>query len=231
VLRTQIERVHDASFGLYDARKVWHQARRKRTKVAMCAVEHMIRSMGLAGIRRGKKTITTVSNPKALCPVGRVNREFQVKGPKALWIVDFTYVYTWAGFLYVAVVIDAFARRIGGWKVSISATATFVLDALEQAIHARRPSADDGLDDHSGRGVQCLTMNSTQLLAEANLVPSVGNVGDPYDNALADTINGLYKAEVIWWQWSWPTASAVEMATLRWVYWFNNQRLFGVAAP
>jgi putative transposase len=138
-----------------------------------------------------------------------------------------TYVHTWAGFVYVAFVIDAFARRIVGWKVSTSATAGFVLDALEQAIHARRPSAEDGLIHHSDRGVQYLAMNYTQRLAEADLVPSVGSVGDSYDNALAETINGLYKAEVIWRQRSWPTAAAVEMATLRWVDWFNNHRLFG----
>lgn len=136
-------------------------------------------------------------------------------------------VHIWAGFVYVAFVIDAYARRIVGWKVSASATAGFVLDALEQAIHARRPGPDDGLIHHSDRGVQYLAMNYTQRLAEANLVPSVGSVGDSYDNALAETINGLYKAEVIWRQRSWPSASAVEMATLRWVDWFNHHRLFG----
>jgi transposase InsO family protein len=138
-----------------------------------------------------------------------------------------TYVHSWAGFVYMAFVIDAYARPIVGWKVSTSATAGFVLDALEQAIHARRPSAADGLIHHSDRGGQYLAMNYTQRLAEANLVPSVGSVGDSYDNALAETINGLYKAEVIWRQRSWPSASAVEMATLRWVDWFNHHRLFG----
>nr|WP_328806697.1 IS3 family transposase [Novosphingobium aerophilum] len=142
-------------------------------------------------------------------------------------VVDFTYVHTWAGFVYVAFVIDAYARRIVGWNVSTSATAGFVLDALEQAIHARRPGPDDGLIHHSDRGVQYLAMNYTQRLAEANLVPSVGSVGDRYDNALAETIKGLYKAEVIWRQRSWPSASAVEIGTLRWVDWFNNHRLFG----
>ena len=183
--------------------------------------------MGLSGVRRGKRTVTTVSNPKAPCPLDKVNREFRVARPNALWVVDFTYVHTWAGFVYVAFVIDAYARRIVGWKVSTSATASFVLDALEQAIHARRPGPDDGLVHHSDRGVQYLAMAYTQRLAEANLVPSVGSVGDSYDNALAETINGLYKAEVIWRQRSWPSASAVEMATLRWVDWYNNQRLFG----
>jgi putative transposase len=226
-IKAQIRRVHTASFGLYGTRKVWHQLRREEIKVAKCTVERLMRAMGLAGVRRGRKTITTVSNPKAPCPLDRVNRAFQVQRPNALWVVDFTYVHTWAGFVYVAFVIDAFARRIVGWKVSNSATASFVLDALEQAIHARRPGPEDGLIHHSDRGVQYLAMNYTQRLAEAELVPSVGSVGDSYDNALAETINGLYKAEVIWRQRSWPSASAVEMATLSWVDWFNNHRLFG----
>ena len=223
----QIRRVHEASFGLYGTRKVWHQLRREGIKVAKCTVERLMRAMGLAGIRRGKTCITTVSNPKAPCPLDKVNREFKVERPNALWVVDFTYVHTWIGFVYVAFVIDAYARRIVGWKVSTSATASFVLDALEQAIHARRPSAEDGLIHHSDRGVQYLAMSYTQRLAEAELVPSVGSVGDSYDNALAETINGLYKAEVIWRQRSWPNASAVEMATLNWINWFNNHRLFG----
>jgi putative transposase len=225
-IRAQIRRAHDASFGLYGTRKIWHQLRREGTKVAKCTVERLMRAMGLAGIRRGKKTITTVSKPKAPCPLDKVNREFGVDRPNALWVVDFTYVHTWAGFVYVAFVIDAFARRIVGWKVSTAPTAAFVLDALEQAIHARRPVPEDGLIHHSDRGVQYLAMNYKRL-AEANLVPSVGSVGDSYDNALAETINGLYKAEVIWRKRSWPSASAVEIATLNWVDWFNNHRLFG----
>ncbi len=226
-LKEDIKRVHENSFGLYGSRKVWHQLRREGIAVAKCTVERLMRTMGLAGVRRGKTTVTTVSNPKTPCPLDKANREFRVSRPNALWVVDFTYVHTWAGFVYVAFVIDAYARRIVGWKVSTSATANFVLDALEQAIHARRPGPDDGLIHHSDRGVQYLAMNYTQRLAEANLVPSVGSVGDSYDNALAETINGLYKAEVIWRQRSWPSVSAVEMATLRWVDWFNNHRLFG----
>ena len=148
----QISRVHDASFGLYGNRKVWHQLRREGIKVAKCTVEQLMRSMGLSGIRRGKTCVTTISNPKAPCPLDKVNREFRVSRPNALWVVDFTYVHTWTGFVYVAFVIDAFARRIVGWKVSTSAMAGFVLDALEQAIHARRPCADDGLILHSDRG-------------------------------------------------------------------------------
>lgn len=226
-IKAQIKRVHEASSGLYGARKVWHQLLRDGVAVARCTVERLMAAMGLAGVRRGKTTVTTLSNPKASCPLDKVNREFRVERPNALWVVDFTYVHTWAGFVYVAFVIDAYARRIVGWKVSTSATAGFVLDALEQAIHARRPGPEDGLIHHSDRGVQYLAMNYTQRLAEANLVPSVGSVGDSYDNALAETINGLYKTEVIWRQRSWPSASAVEMATLRWVDWYNNQRLFG----
>ena len=226
-IKQQIRRIHAASFGLYGTRKVWHQLRREGIKVAKCTVERLMQAMGLAGVRHGRKTITTVSNPKAPCPLDKVNREFQVSRPNALWVVDFTYVHTFAGFVYVAFVIDAFARRIVGWKVSKSATAGFVLDALEQAIHARKPGPEDGLIHHRDRGSQYLAMNYTQRLAEAKLVPSVGSVGDSYDNALAETINGLYKAEVIWRQRSWPSAKAVEMATLNWVNWFNNHRLFG----
>jgi transposase InsO family protein len=179
-MREAIKRVYENSFGLYGARKVWHQMRREGINVARCTVERLMRAMGLAGVRRGKTTVTTISNPKAPCPLDKVNREFRVSRPNALWVVDFTYVHTWAGFVYVAFVIDAFARRIVGWKVGTSATG-FVLDALEQAIHARRPSAEDGLIHHSDRGVQYLAMNYTQRLAEANLVPSVGSVGDSYD--------------------------------------------------
>ena len=226
-MRARIRRVHDASFGLHGRRKARHQLRREGMAAARCNVERLMSAMALAGVRRGKKTVTTVSDPKAACLLDKVNREFRVSRPNALWVVDFTYVHTWAGFVYVAFVIDAYARRIVGWKVSTSATAGFVLDALEQAIHARRPGPHDGLIHHSDRGVQYLAMNYTQRLAEANLVPSVGSVGDSYDNALAETINGLYKAEVIWRQRSWPSASAVEMATLRWVDWFNHHRLFG----
>ena len=226
-LRQEIKRVHESSFGLYGTRKVWHQLRREGIVVAKCTVERLMRVMGLEGVRRGKTTVTTVSDPKAPCPLDKVNREFRVSRPNALWVVDFTYVHTWTGFVYVAFVIDAYARRIVGWKVSTSATAGFVLDALEQAIHARSPGPEDNLIHHSDRGTQYLAMNYTQRLAEANLVPSVGSVGDSYDNALAETINGLYKAEVIWRQRSWQSVSAVEMATLRWVDWFNNHRLFG----
>ena len=226
-LKGHIRRVHEGSFGLYGARKVWRQLLREQIRVARCTVERLMKTMGLTGVRRGKTCVTTVPDRKAACPLDKVNRTFRVERPNALWVVDFTYVHTWAGFVYVAFVIDAFARRIVGWKVSASATAGFVLDALEQAIHARRPTDRDKLVHHSDRGSQYLAMSYTQRLAEAQLVPSVGSVGDSYDNALAETINGLFKAEVIWRQRSWPSLAAVEMATLRWVDWFNNHRLFG----
>ena len=189
-IKEDIRRVHEASFGLYGTRKVWHQLRRQGIKVAKCTVERLMRGMGLAGIRRGKTCVTTVSNPKVPCPLDKVNREFRVSRPNALWVVDFTYVHTWTGFVYVAFVIDAFARRIVGWKVSTSATAGFVLDALEQAIHARRPGPEDGLIHHSDRGVQYLAMSYTQRLAEAELVPSVGSVGDSYDNPVLSLSKG-----------------------------------------
>lgn len=226
-LRIEVRRVFEANFRVYGVRKVWRQLNREGHEVARCTVARLMQTLGLQGVVRGKPVRTTIGDKAAPCPLDHVNRQFRAEHPNALWLSDFTYVATWAGFVYVAFVIDAYARRIVGWKVSTSATAGFVLDALEQAIHARRPGPDDGLIHHSDRGVQYLAMNYTQRLAEANLVPSVGSVGDSYDNALAETINGLYKAEVIWRQRSWPSASAVEIATLRWVDWFNHHRLFG----
>ncbi|WP_410482857.1 IS3 family transposase [Sphingomonas sp. A2-49] len=226
-MKEHIRRVHEDSFGLYGSRKVWRQLLRDGVTIAKCTVERLMKAMGLVGVRRGKSCVTTVPDRKAPCPLDKVNRGFKVQRPNALWVVDFTYVHSWAGFVYVAFVIDAFARRIVGWKVSSSATAGFVLDALEQAIHARRPTEEDALVHHSDRGSQYLAMSYTQRLAEAKLVPSVGSVGDSYDNALAETINGLFKAEVIWRQRSWPSLAAIEMATLRWIDWFNNHRLFG----
>jgi transposase InsO family protein len=226
-LKVEVRRVFEENFRVYGVRKVWRQLQREGFDIARCTVSRLMGEMGLQGAVRGKPVRTTVSDRAAPCPLDKVNRQFRASAPNMLWVSDFTYVATWGGFVYVAFVIDAFARRIVGWKVSATATAAFVLDALEQAIHARRPGPDDKLIHHSDRGVQYLAMNYTQRLAEANLVPSVGSVGDSYDNALAETINGLYKAEVIWRQRSWPSGSAVEMATLRWVEWFNNHRLFG----
>ena len=184
-----------------------------------------MRAMGLRGAVRGKTVRTTVQNPAAPCPLDRVNRRFHAPAPNMLWVADFTYVATWSGFVHVAFVIDAYARRIVGWRVSGSATAGFVLDALEQAIHQRCPAKDAGLVAHSDRGSQYLAMKYTERLAEAGIAPSVGSVGDSCDNALAETVIGLFKTEVIRRRGPWRSLEAVELATLEWVHWFNHQRL------
>jgi len=174
---------------------------------------------------RGKPLRTTISDKAALCPLDHVNRQFRASAPDRLWLADFTYVATWAGFVYVAFVIDAYARRIVGWRASRTAHADFVLDALEQALHDRRPASRGGLVHHSDRGAQYVSIKYTERLAEAGIEPSVGSVGDSYDNALAETINGLYKAEVVHRRSPWRNLEAVEFATLEWVDWFNNRRL------
>ena len=184
-----------------------------------------MRDMGLRGIVRGKETRTTIADKARPCPLDRVNRQFRAPRPNALWLSDFTYVATWQGFAYVAFVIDAFARRIVGWRVSRTAHAGFVLDALEQALHDRRPARGGGLVHHSDRGSQYLSIRYTERLAEAGIEPSVGSVGDSYDNALAETINGLFKTEVIRRCGPWRSVEAVELATLTWVDWFNHRRL------
>jgi transposase InsO family protein len=227
VLAEEIKRVFVANFSVYGARKIWLQLRREGRPVARCAVERLMRRLGLAGATRGKPAKTTVSDRNAPCPLDRVNRRFQAPAPNRLWVADFTYVATWAGFVYVAFVIDTFARRIVGWRVSRTAHAAFVLDALEQAIHARKPAKGSGLVHHSDRGVQYVSIKYGQRLAEAGIDPSVGSVGDSYDNALAETINGLYKAEVIHRRGPWRSLEAVEYATLTWVDWFNHRRLLG----
>jgi transposase InsO family protein len=223
-LSREIQRVFDENFQVYGVRKVWRQMLREGHDVARCTVERLMRKMGLEGVIRGKRVKTTVPDKAAPCPLDHVNREFRVERPNVLWVSDFTYVSTWSGFVYVAFVIDAFARRIVGWRASRTAHAGFVLDALEQALHDRRP-VGGGLVHHSDRGVQYVSIKYTERLAEAGLVPSVGSVGDSYDNALAETINGLYKAEVIWRKGPWRSFEAVEFATLEWVDWFNNRRL------
>ena len=225
-LCTAIQRVWDENRRVYGVRKVWRQLQRESTVVARCTVARLMHKLGLRGVIRGKGVKTTISDKAAPCPLDRVNRQFRAARPNALWVSDFTYVSTWQGFVYVAFVIDVFARRIVGWKVSSSARTDFVLDALEQALHARRRKGDDTLIHHSDRGVQYVSIRYTERLAEAGIEPSIGSVGDSYDNALAETINGLYKAEVIHRQ-SWRHREAVEMATLDWVHWFNHQRLLG----
>jgi putative transposase len=224
VLKPEILRVHAENFGVYGVRKVWRQMRREGFEIARCTVERLMRELGLQGVIRGKPVRTTVSDKAAPCPLDQVNRQFHAPAPNRLWVADFTYVATWAGFVYVAFVIDVYARYIVGWRVGRTAHAGFVLDALEQAIHERQPNRG-GLVHHSDRGSQYLSIKYTERLAEAGIEPSVGSVGDSYDNALAETINGLYKAEVVHRRGPWRSFEAVEYATLEWVDWFNNKRL------
>ena len=224
-LKPEIARVFAENFAVYGVRKVWRQLRREGFAVARCTVERLMHEMGLQGVIRGKPVRTTVSDKAAPCPLDHVNRQFHAPAPNRLWLSDFTYVATWTGFVYVAFVIDAYARRIVGWRVSRTAHANFVLDALEQALHERRPQHRGGLIHHSDRGSQYVSIKYTERLAEAGVEPSVGSVGDSYDNALAETINGLYKAEVIHRRGPWRSFEAVEFATLEWVDWFNTRRL------
>jgi putative transposase len=223
-LKIEIGRAYEENFRVYGVRKVWRQLLREGIAVARCTVARLMRTMGLQGVVRGRTVRTTISNAAAPSPLDHVNRQFTAPRPNALWVSDFTYVATWAGFVYVAFVIDAFARRIVGWRVSRTAHAGFVLDALEQALHERRP-VRGGLVHHSDRGVQYVSIKYTERLAAAGIEPSVGSVGDSYDNALAETINGLYKAEVIHRRGPWRSFEAVEFATLEWVDWFNNRHL------
>ena len=224
-LMIEIRRVYEANFCVYGVRKVWRQLRREGIAVARCTVARLMRAMGLQGAVRGKPVRTTISDKAAPCPLDRVNRQFQAPRPNVLWVSDFTYVATWSGFVYVAFVIDAYARRIVGWRGSRTAHASLVLDALEQALHERRPVQGGGLVHHSDRGVQYVSIRYTERLAEAGIEPSVGSVGDSFDNALAETIHGLYKAEVIHRRGPWRSFEAVEFATLEWVDWFNHRRL------
>ena len=212
----QIERVWRANMQVYGADKVWRQLGREGHPVARCTVERLMRRRGLQGVRRGKVVRTTISDSKAPCPLDRVNRKFRAERPNQLWVSDFTYVSTWQGWLYVAFVIDVFARRIVGWRVSSWMRTDFVLDALEQALYARQPERDSCLIHHSDRGSQYVSIRYSERLAEAGVEPSVGSKGDSYDNALAETINGLYKAELIHRRAPWKTKEAVELATLEW---------------
>ncbi|WP_408609192.1 IS3 family transposase [Falsiroseomonas bella] len=224
-LMPEIARVFEENFRVYGVRKVWRQLKREGHDLARCTVARLMRSMGLQGVIRGKPVRTTISDKAAPCPLDHVNREFKAPRPNALWVSDFTYVATWSGFAYVAFIIDAYARRIVGWRVSRTAHTGFVLDALEQALHERRPLHRGGLVHHSDRGSQYVSIHYTERLAQAGIEPSVGSVGDSYDNALAESINGLYKAEVIHRRGPWRSLEAVEFATLEWVDWFNHRRL------
>jgi len=225
-LRLEIRRVYDANFQVYGPRKVWRELRREGVDVARCTVERLMRAMGLAGAVRGRAWVTTTQSQPALDrPRDLVDRQFEATRPNQLWVSDFTYVATWAGFVYVAFVIDVFARRIVGWRVSTSMRTDFVLDALEQAIYERGGARPAGLVHHSDQGTQYLSMRYTDRLAEAGIAPSVGSRGDAFDNALAESVIGLFKTEVIRRLGPWRNLDAVEFATLTWVDWFNTRRL------
>jgi transposase InsO family protein len=210
---------------VYGAEKVWRQLAREGTAAARCTVERLMKRLGLRGVMRGKVVRTTLSDRKAPCPLDKVNRQFKAERPNQLWVSDFAYVSTWQGWQYVAFVIDVYARRIVGWRVSSSMTTDFVLDALEQALYARQPERDRSLVIHSDRGSQYVSIRYSERRAEAGVEPSVGSKGDSYDNALAETINGLYKAELIHRRAPWKTKASLELATLEWVSWLNHHRL------
>ena len=220
----KINAAYSKSRGRYGARKVWHQLRRDGHDIARCTVERLMHLHGLQGVVRGQKK-TTIPDPAQPCPDDKVNRQFVAEAPNQLWVSDFTYVSTWAGMVYVAFVIDVFARRIVGWRVSTSMTTSFVLDALNQAISQRCPAEGGGLIHHSDRGSQYLSIRYTERLVDAGIDTSVGTVGDSYDNALAESIIGLYKTEVIKRLGPWRNVDAVELETMRWVHWYNHQRL------
>ena len=227
LLMSHINRVWEANLKVYGADKVWKQMNREAIPVARCTVERLMARLGLQGARRGKTVRTTTPDRSVLCPLDRVNRQFVAHRPNQLWVSDFTYVSTWQGWLYVAFVVDVFARHIVGWRVSRTMTTDFVLDALEQALYARQPDGSERLVHHSDRGSQYVSIRYTERLAEAGIDPSVGSKGDSYDNALAETINGLYKAELIHRRGPWKFRESVELTTLEWMSWFNHQRLMG----
>ena len=222
-LSVDIQRVWEENFQVYGARKVWRQMNREDIEVARCTVERLMKHLGIEGARRGRSCRTTIPDNAAERPADLVQRQFVADRPNQLWVADITFVATWSGFVYVAFVIDVFARRIVGWRVARTMRTDLVLDALEQALWAR--GGAQGVIHHSDRGSQYLSIRYTERLAEAGLESSVGSVGDSYDNALAETINGLYKTEVIHKRGPWRTVDEVEYATLEWVDWFNNRRL------
>jgi len=225
VLKVEIKRVWKENFCVYGARKVWKQLKREGVRVARCTVERLMQALEIEGAVRGRKFKTTIPDELAERREDRVNRQFTVSRPNALWVADITYVASWRGLVYVAFVIDAFARRIVGWRVSSSLRSDLALDALEQALYERDIDGDQPLIHHSDRGVQYVSIRYTERLAEAGIEPSVGSVGDSYDNALAETIIGLFKTEVIRRRGPWRNIEAVELAVLEWVEWFNHRRL------
>jgi transposase InsO family protein len=224
-LETEIRRVYEDNFRVYGARKVWRQMTLEGIEVARCTVERLMKRLGLQGVRRGAKRRTTISDASQQRPLDLVNRQFIATRPNQLWVADITFVATWSGFVYVAFVIDVFARYIVGWRVSRSLQTDLVLDALEQALWSRKRRETEDLIHHSDRGSQYLSIRYSDRLEEANILPSVGSVGDSYDNAMAETINGLYKTEVIRHRGPWKQIEDVEYATLEWVDWFNHRRL------
>jgi len=225
----EIKRVFEGNRSCYGARKVWHQLRREGFDIARCTVERLMKSMGIEGVKRGKKVTTTNPDTAQPCPDDKVNRKFEAQFPNQLWISDFTYVSTWQGMAYVAFITDVFARKIVGWRVSTSMNTSFVLDALNQAICQRRPANDQSLTHHSDRGSQYLSIRYSDRLVEAGIDASVGTVGDSYDNAMAETIIGLFKTEVINMPnlGPWKSVGQLEWETAKWVHWYNTQRLHG----
>jgi putative transposase len=226
-LCTKIDAAWKDNRKLYGARKIWHVLLRDNEEVARCTVERLMRRLGLKGVLRGKKVVTTNPDTSQPCPDDKVNRLFMADRPNKLWVSDFTYVQTWSGTVYVAFVIDVFARRIVGWRASTSMKTQFVLDALEQAIWQRKTPDNRSLVHHSDRGSQYLSIKYTERLAEAEIDLSVGTVGDAYDNALAECVIGLFKTEVINQIGPWKSMREVEWETLKWVDWYNNRRLLG----
>jgi putative transposase len=222
-LRGSVRRIWEENFRAYGARKIWRQLQREHIPVARCTVERLMRQEGLRGVVRGRRSRTTIANDLFEKPLDRVQRRFVASRPDELWVADFTFVATWAGFVYVAFVIDVFARRIVGWRASRSMHTELVLDALDQALHDRH--VEKGLIHHSDHGSQYLSIRYTDRLTESGVTASVGSVGDSYDNALAETVIGLFKTEVIYARGPWRSLEAVEYATLEWVDWFNHRRL------
>ncbi len=225
VLRSEIRRVWQENFEVYGVKKVWKQLNRESITVARCTVARLMGGLGIQGVVRGRKFKTTIADDAAARPLDLVDRDFTASRPNQLWVSDLTYVATWRGFVYVAFVIDAFARRIVGWRASRSLRSDLALDALEQAIYDRQDDGADPLVHHSDRGVQYLSIRYTERLAEAGIAPSVGSKGDSYDNALAESVIGLFKTEVIRCRGPWRSLEDVEFATLEWVAWFNTRRL------
>lgn len=221
----KIQSVYSENRSVYGARKVWKQLRREGVAVARCTVERLMRKLGLRGVVRGRRLRTTVADDSSCRPCDLVERHFEAEKPNQLWVADLTYVSTWKGFVYVAFVVDVFSRKIVGWRVSNSLRSDLALDALEQAIHDREDL--EALIHHSDRGVQYLSIRYTERLIELGIQPSVGSVGDSYDNALAESTIGLYKTEVIRNEGPWRSLEQVEFATLSWVSWYNKKRLHG----